>query len=195
MIQQTLTWKKGGAVNGTGLEELNYPNVTSNGPTSSVHSFQKSPWTGLSLYFQPLSQAVALLMLCIDKRINAIFVLDVSRAGYHVKGIDCWSSVLGIVVAFNFFLSMCLSIPKSPKLPLLASCLNKRWFLFLFCGIHSKEKVMPKGKRQFPYFRPLGIFNFSFPEQSPFFFNWYSLLIFGEEGHVCLVLKQNLSSI
>lgn len=105
----------------------------------------------LCLYFQPLSQAVALLMLCIDERINSIFALGVRRAGYQVKGTDHWSSVLEIVIAFNFFLSMCLSIPKSTKLPPVASCLNKRWFLFLFCGIHSKEKVMPKGKKQFPY--------------------------------------------
>ena len=36
-------------MNGAGLEELNYPNVTSNGLTSSVHSFQKAPKTVLSL--------------------------------------------------------------------------------------------------------------------------------------------------
>ena len=37
-------------MNGAGLEELNYPNATSNGPTRSVHSFQKAPTTALSLF-------------------------------------------------------------------------------------------------------------------------------------------------
>lgn len=74
-------------MNGAGLEELNYPNATSNGPTRSVHSFKKAPQL-LCLYFQPLSQAVALLMLCIDERINSIFALGVRRAGYQVKGTD-----------------------------------------------------------------------------------------------------------
>lgn len=48
-MQQTVAWKKGGAVNGAWLQELNYPNVTSNGPTSSVQSFQKALKTVLSL--------------------------------------------------------------------------------------------------------------------------------------------------
>lgn len=36
-------------MNGAGLEELNYPNVTSNAHTSNAHSFQKALKTALSL--------------------------------------------------------------------------------------------------------------------------------------------------
>jgi len=40
-------------VNKAGLEELNYPNVMSNAPTSSVHSFHKAR-KQFCPYFQPL---------------------------------------------------------------------------------------------------------------------------------------------
>lgn len=36
-------------MNGAGLEELNYPNVTFNGPTSSVQSFQEALKTAHSI--------------------------------------------------------------------------------------------------------------------------------------------------